>query len=133
MPNSKFNAPSFMCLVFGTGHLFGQAEGSLLEGVWLREDKQNYQMRIAAENGIYNGKIVWIKFTLTFLVPFLVATYASAVTKFQFRVGALAFVATELACTNCKKTLTLVYKNELIPPCPNCQDKTKWKHKTINP
>ena len=77
-------------------------------------------------------QINWIKFALTFLVPFLVATYASLVTKFQFRVGAVSFVDTKLECICCKKGSTMVSKNELIPPCPNCQEKTKWKHKTIS-
>ena len=61
MPDSKFRAPFLVSLVLFTCRSFGQADGSLLEGVWLREDKQNYQVRIAAEKGVYNGKIIWMK------------------------------------------------------------------------
>lgn len=61
MPDLKFITPLLITLVLAAGKLFGQPDGSALEGVWLREDNQNYQVRIAVEQGVYNGKIIWMR------------------------------------------------------------------------
>lgn len=122
------NVPIYVKIAFDTRSLNSSLKTAVVVGIVLNVINQGDHIL-----SLRLDQINWIKFALTFLVPFLVATYASAVTKFQFRVGALAFVDAELACTHCNKKLTLVYKNELIPPCPKCQDNTKWRHKTINP
>ena len=120
--------PVYFEVAFETRSLINGIKVALVVGIVLNAINQGDHLV-----SLKLDQINWLKLGLTFLVPFLVATYASAVTKFQFQVGALSFIDIILQCTNCKKGVTRVNKNEVIPPCPSCQEKTKWKYKTINP
>ncbi len=75
------------------------------------------------------AEIDYVKFFLTFLVPFLVSTYASTTTKLQFFVGELAFMEGQLVCQHCKMKVINLNKGDVVPACENCQEKTKWKLK----
>lgn len=77
------------------------------------------------------AQIDYFKFFLTFLVPFLVSTYASTTTKLQFYVGDLTFVGAQLICKNCKVKTIDLDKGKIIPPCEQCQENTQWKAQKI--
>ena len=77
------------------------------------------------------AQIDYLKFFLTFLVPFLVSTYASTTTKLQFFVDDLAFVGAQLICKHCKMKTIDLNKGEIIPPCDHCHENTRWKAKEI--
>ena len=60
MPISKFTTCLPLLLLISINSLFGQ-DGSDLVGTWLREDKQNYKVEIVGQDGVYNGKVLWMK------------------------------------------------------------------------
>lgn len=66
------------------------------------------------------------KFGLTFLVPYMVSTYSSAMSKIKFQVGEVSQFDAQIQCKGCGKT-TKVSKGDIIKPCKNCGDKTKWR------
>lgn len=71
------------------------------------------------------SSINYTKFTLTFLVPYLVSTYSSVMAKINFDFGEFAPINAHLEC-RCGETIS-VKKGELIPECPNCKKNTKYK------
>lgn len=66
------------------------------------------------------------KLALTFLVPFMVSTYASTTTKLHYLVGQPAVASAALRCKACKQTRTTVMEQELIESCSRCGPKTNW-------
>lgn len=71
------------------------------------------------------------KFLLTYAVPYSVTTYTAVSLKLEFQMGTKATVDADLQCRGCGATIH-VQKNELIPECPTCGAKTKWKLKKNN-
>ena len=67
------------------------------------------------------------KLLLTFLVPFLVSTYASTTTRLQFLVGQPAAASAQLRCKGCGQTEVVVAAQELLEPCALCGPETDWK------
>ena len=68
------------------------------------------------------------KIFLTYTVPYLVTTYTAMALKLEFHIGTKASVEADLICRKCK-TQIHVKENELIPECPICGVKTKWRLK----
>lgn len=66
------------------------------------------------------------KFLLTFLVPYLVSTYSSVVSKFNFVSGEVSGFDAQITCNGCGKSSIEVQKGDLVPYCPGCETKTKW-------
>ncbi len=74
--------------------------------------------------------INFFKFFLTFIVPFCVSMYTAITMKLMFHVGEKAVEDAKLRCTNCNSCLE-VKKEQIIPFCDNCNEKTKWKISSI--
>lgn len=68
------------------------------------------------------------KFFLTYVVPYLVTTYTAVSLKLEFQIGTKSTVETDLECKGCGISIH-VNKGELIPECPKCGLKTKWRLK----
>lgn len=67
-----------------------------------------------------------LKLLLTYMVPYLVSSYAMVTLDLEFSVGRHAIIETDLCCKLCG-THTHVHEHESIPECPNCGIKTRWK------
>jgi len=76
------------------------------------------------------ANINFFKLGFTFLVPFCVSTYTAISMKMKYHVGEKAILSAILICNKCKQTHD-VQKDETIPFCHNCQDKTSWKIQKI--
>jgi len=70
------------------------------------------------------------KLGLTFMVPFSVSTYTAITMKMKYHVGEKALLCADLTCENCHG-IQEVKRDEIIPFCNKCQDKTSWKIKEI--
>ena len=66
------------------------------------------------------------KLLLTFTVPFCVSMYTAISMKLKFHVGEKAFDDAKLRCTSCNSCI-FIKKDQTIPFCENCMDKTSWK------
>lgn len=71
-----------------------------------------------------------IKALLTFTVPFCVSMYTAVTMKLKFHVGEKAIENVTLRCKVCNSCKTLK-KEEIIPFCEACKDKTLWKLSSI--
>jgi hypothetical protein len=72
------------------------------------------------------ANIHYFKIFLTFTVPFYVSMYTAVSMKLKFHVGEKAVDRAILRCKNCNSYLE-VKKEEVIPFCMNCNEKTQWK------
>ena len=72
------------------------------------------------------AKINFFKFGLTFLVPFCVSMYTAVSIKIKYHVGDKAVADATLKCKTCKQKHE-IKKNEIIPFCSICNEKTSWK------
>lgn len=70
------------------------------------------------------------KLLLTFLVPFCVSMYTAITIKLQFHVGDKVSEDIVLKCKACNTSIK-VNKNQLIPFCNNCKNKTLWSISSI--
>ncbi|MFP4557566.1 MAG: PAS domain S-box protein [Bacteroidales bacterium] len=68
-----------------------------------------------------------VQFFLTFLVPYLVSSYSSALAKFNFVSGEVAGVDARITCSGCGKSVIKVLKGDMVPYCHKCETKTRWK------
>ena len=68
------------------------------------------------------------KFFLTYIVPYSVTTYTAVSLKLEFIIGSKASVDADIQCKGCGATIH-IQKDELIPECPKCGIKTRWKLK----
>ena len=73
-------------------------------------------------------QINFLKFFLTFLVPYSVTTYTATAMKVEFQIGTKAVIQADLQCKTCGAEIH-VEKNALIPECPKCGIHTHWKLK----
>ena len=69
--------------------------------------------------------IDFLKSFLTYIVPFLVSTYAAISVKMEFHIGEVVAFDADLKCKDCG-SIVKVIKNEFVPVCENCHEKTKW-------
>jgi len=69
-----------------------------------------------------------LKFIFTYLIPYSVTTYTATAMKIEFQLGTKSIIDADLVCKTCKYE-THVKKDELIPECPHCGIKTKWRLK----
>ena len=69
-----------------------------------------------------------VKLLFTYLVPYSVTTYTATAMKIEFQIGTLSPITTDLQCKGCGEQIH-IEKNELIPECPVCGIKTKWRLK----
>lgn len=70
--------------------------------------------------------INYLKFFLTFTVPFCVSMYTATSMKLKFHVGEKSSLNTHLQCKSCKHII-YIKENQTIPFCEICNEKTKWK------
>lgn len=75
-------------------------------------------------------KINMYKAILTFFVPFFVSMYTAVTMKMKFHVGEKAIENITLRCKICNSCKTL-QKEEVIPFCDTCHEKTIWKLSSI--
>lgn len=75
-------------------------------------------------------KINFYKAILTFFVPFFVSMYTAVTMKMKFHVGEKAIENITLRCKVCNSCKTLK-KEEVIPFCDTCHEKTVWKLSSI--
>ena len=75
-------------------------------------------------------EINYYKFFLTFIVPFSVSMYTAVSMKLSFHVGEKAADNALLRCTGCNSCLE-VKKEQIIPFCETCKEKTNWKTSSI--
>ncbi len=73
-------------------------------------------------------KLHLIKISLTYLVPFCVATYTATALNLDFKIGSKAVLKADLECKKCKYKIH-IHKDALIPECPHCGIQTKWRLK----
>ncbi|PKP09536.1 MAG: hypothetical protein CVU09_11385 [Bacteroidetes bacterium HGW-Bacteroidetes-4] len=69
----------------------------------------------------------FVQFFLTFLVPYLVSTYSSVLSKFNFVSGEVASFDAHITCHHCGESTVSVQKGDLVPYCPKCVTKTRWQ------
>ncbi len=67
-----------------------------------------------------------VKFLLTYVVPYSVTTYTAVSLKLEFIIGSKSSVEADLKCRGCGAKIH-IHKDELIPECPKCGVKTRWK------
>lgn len=72
--------------------------------------------------------IDYVKSLLTYTVPFLVSSYTALSIKMKFKIGDKTHVNATLKCTGCKEIIQ-VHKDEIVPVCIHCKEKTKWRIK----
>ena len=72
--------------------------------------------------------IDYIKSLLTYAVPFLVSSYTALSIKMKFKIGEITHVDANLVCSGCQNTVK-VHKNEIVPVCSKCKEKTNWRIK----
>lgn len=75
------------------------------------------------------SEVNWLKFGVTFLVPFCVSVYSAAQIKMSLTPGNRSQQNLELECVHCNEHQAEVLKNELIPDCPHCKKLTQWKRR----
>jgi len=71
-----------------------------------------------------------LKMLLTFTVPFCVSMYTAIAMKIKFHIGEKAVEDAVLRCQSCNGCIN-VNKNQIVPFCSKCQDKTTWKLTSI--
>jgi len=76
------------------------------------------------------SQIHFLKFTFTFTVPFCVSMYTAVSMKIKYHVGDFAAADATLKCKKCKEKID-IKRNEVIPFCKTCKEKTSWKIKSI--
>lgn len=69
----------------------------------------------------------FIKFILTFFVPFGVSVYSSARITLKMVVGKRAKINAKVECVSCGETKINIREGELIEECPKCGKKTNYK------
>ena len=69
-----------------------------------------------------------VKFLLTYLIPYSVATYTATRMRLEFHIGTKAIIDADLRCKKCSCSVH-VKRDHLIPECPTCGIYTKWKLK----
>ncbi len=69
--------------------------------------------------------ISFFKMGLTFCVPFCVSMYTAISMKLKFHVGEKVIDSVTLKCKGCNSCISL-QKQDIIPFCKKCEDKTKW-------
>jgi len=72
------------------------------------------------------GQINFLKFFLTYLVPYGVTTYTATAMQSQFRIGTRAEVDAYLVCDVCHNKLH-IQKGDVIPGCGQCGVDAHWK------
>lgn len=75
------------------------------------------------------SKVNWLKFGVTFMVPFCVSVYSAAQIKMSLIPGNRAQQDLELECIHCNEYSAEVLKDALIPDCPHCRKMTQWKRR----
>lgn len=70
------------------------------------------------------------KLLLTFTVPFCVSMYTAIAMKIKFHIGEKAVADAVLKCKNCNSCMN-IKKEQIIPFCNTCKDKTKWRVTSI--
>ena len=70
----------------------------------------------------------FIKFFLTFLVPYSVTTYTAVALKLEFQIGTKATADVDLMCSVCHEKVH-VNRDEIIPECSTCGVNTHWRLK----
>lgn len=73
------------------------------------------------------------QFLLTFLVPYVVSTYSSVMSKFSFVSGEVASLNAIISCKKCNDQPITIAKGDVVPYCTKCTRKTKWQLKRILP
>lgn len=68
----------------------------------------------------------YLKMGLTFCVPFCVSMYTAVAMKIKFHVGEKAVTDATIMCKSCKEKKE-IKKEEIIPFCDSCKEKTSWK------
>lgn len=71
------------------------------------------------------AQIDWVKFALTYCVPFGVSLYTSLSMRTKVRPGTIIPVNLELSCSQCGAIHT-VPPHQSAPNCPNCHEATVW-------
>ncbi|MDY6800329.1 MAG: nitrate/nitrite transporter NrtS [Bacteroidota bacterium] len=74
-----------------------------------------------------------MQFLLTFIVPYIVSTYSSVLSKFNFVSGEVAGFDAHISCKGCGEASVKVQKGDVVPYCPGCEVKTKWNLKKLLP
>lgn len=71
-------------------------------------------------------RINYAKLILTFFVPFFVSTYTAVSISIRLKIGDKAMAETNIVCKTCKSK-SHVSKSQIIPECPKCGLRGKWK------
>lgn len=63
----------------------------------------------------------YIQFFLTFMIPYIVSTYSTVMSRFNFVSGEVANVDAKIYCQSCRESTLKVLKGDIIPYCHKCQ------------
>lgn len=74
------------------------------------------------------ANVNFVKFLLTFAVPYGVTTYTAVALKLEFHIGSKSTIEADLECKGCKESIH-IKEHEIIPECDTCGIKTRWKLK----
>ena len=77
--------------------------------------------------GLDLSKLSIIKVLLTYIIPYLVASYSYIKAKLAFKISDTTLIDAHLDCKNCNKNSIHIHDGELIPVCSNCLEETVWK------
>lgn len=72
-----------------------------------------------------------VSIVLSFLVPFLVSTYSSILSRSKIKPGEISHIDGILKCNNCKKANFHIHIGQETKECPQCKTDTKWKFSRI--
>lgn len=73
------------------------------------------------------GEVIWWKFVVTYVIPFLVGSYTGTVARLRYDPGARAPVSTTLECGGCAQRRITVMRDQIVPDCPDCGHHTDWE------
>lgn len=69
----------------------------------------------------------YLKFILTFFIPFGVSVYSSVRMRLNIKVGTRAKIDAVVNCVSCEQNTFEIKKDDLIKDCENCGENTKYK------
>jgi len=112
----------FISIAFNNAVLSRALRVAIIVGVILNAINQGDKFLILALE-----QVNWVKFLLTFIVPYLVSTYSSALSKMNFSVGDVAPMSAVIKCLNGAHKSISINKGDVVPQCPECGSYSKWK------
>ncbi|NBC82879.1 MAG: SpoIIE family protein phosphatase [Bacteroidetes bacterium] len=81
-------------------------------------------------NSVFAGDLSQLstqKLVLTFMVPYLVSTFSSVLSRISLHPGEVANISARVGCSSCGHNEIDIIKGDWVPYCNHCKSGTKWK------